>query len=90
MREAIVGPVRGLYVAAYACETVEHDDYYTGAFKVYPFEPASSQARGHIAANVSKVRYPSAEVALHHAKLKGAAAAPRWLRSSQQEYPCVC
>ena len=77
MTESIVGPLSGLFVAAFACPVDRREDQYLGSFRVYPFRPDSYADRGHLLSEVSKPRYPSAEVALHHAQLKGAAAAER-------------
>lgn len=73
--EAIIGPVRGHYVVAYAAPGRGKASLFLGGFRVYPFRPATAAAPGHVAEAVSPARYPSAEVALHHAGLKGTALA---------------
>lgn len=75
MRESIVGPLGGHYVVsrAWACE--DGADQFLGGYRVYPFRPRSYLEPGHVVCQVCKARYPSPEVALHHAQLRGAAAA---------------
>lgn len=75
MREAIVGPVSGHYVAARAYPSADGADAFMAVFRIYPFRPGSYKDPGHVVSEESKARYPSPEVALHHAQLKGAAAA---------------
>jgi hypothetical protein len=77
MREAIVGPFGGHYVAARAWPSADGTDRFLGGFRVYPFRPGSYLETGHVVCHTCTVRYPSPEVALHHAQLKGAAAAER-------------
>jgi hypothetical protein len=77
MNEAITGPFRGLYVAARSCPLDAEGEQYLGYYKVYPSKPASYADPGCIAEAMSKARFPSPEVALHHAGLKGIAAVER-------------
>ncbi|MBC5765733.1 hypothetical protein [Ramlibacter albus] len=75
MREAILGPVGGHYVAVRAFPSADGTDEFLAGFRVFPFRPGSFGDEGHIVSHACKARYPSVEVALHHARLKGAAAA---------------
>ena len=75
MHEAIFGPFGGHYVAARVHAADDGTDQFLSAFRVYPFRPVSWRDPGHVVCQACKARYPSPEVALHHARLKGTAAA---------------
>lgn len=66
---AVLGPIRGYYIATYACPVGEHGREFLGCYKIFERFPSEFFETGHISCGSTRARYSSKDVALHHAAL---------------------
>jgi hypothetical protein len=68
MYQSITGPVRGHYIATYACPVGELGDEFVGYFKIFRDLPRCYCTSGQVAEGSGPVRFRLAEHALEHGK----------------------
>lgn len=70
MIQSVIGPLRGVYVAIFACPVGELGDRYLGYFKLYRERPRCYCDAGHFGHGMLRAPAASADAALHTAALE--------------------
>jgi hypothetical protein len=78
MIQSVIGPLRGIYVAMFACPVGELGDRFVGCYRLYGERPGCFCAPGHFGDGETASDHASADSALHGAALAARRAIRRW------------